>query len=234
MPKRPFTAAERVAVFTAHGERCYLCGKPVDLLSMEVDHILPEQLLDAPSDRLHDVLTQFGLPHAFDFQSYENWLPACGPCNNQKRSRIFDVVPIVSIQLKKAREKAPEAERIAERVTSGQSVGRAINTLQRAFNEGSLSKQARSKLNEILRDAETVASFLSDFRQQELEKTPLFLAPGLQVIAEGPGALLIHGPYGVGARPAGQNVDRSFDCPTCGPTAWSGAQCVRCGHKYDD
>lgn len=42
MAKHRFAAAERYAVFIAHGEKCYLCHRPVTIRTMEVDHIVPE------------------------------------------------------------------------------------------------------------------------------------------------------------------------------------------------
>ena len=54
LSKYSFGAEERYAVYTVHGERCYLCGKPIDFASMEVDHVIPGSLLG--SKGLADVL----------------------------------------------------------------------------------------------------------------------------------------------------------------------------------
>lgn len=87
MAKKIFTPAERYAVYTTHGEKCYLCTRPVDLASMQVDHIIPESLLDEP-DRLAEVLDKFRLPREFDLNSYANWMPSCSQCNNGSKPKM--------------------------------------------------------------------------------------------------------------------------------------------------
>ena len=82
-----FTAAQRWAVFTVHHGRCWLCGDPVDLQSMQVDHIVPESLVKSPA-KLAKVKKQFGLPASFDLNSFANWMPAHSSCNNRKRDIV--------------------------------------------------------------------------------------------------------------------------------------------------
>ncbi|MEE1569438.1 MAG: hypothetical protein V1255_05940, partial [Alphaproteobacteria bacterium] len=61
--------AQRFAIYVTHGERCYLCYAPIDLKTMQVDHIIPESLLKAP-EKLAQVLHEFGLPADFNINSY--------------------------------------------------------------------------------------------------------------------------------------------------------------------
>src|SRR5918995_1103233 len=98
MPKRQFSVEERYAIYTVHNEKCYMCSEPVDLLTMEVDHILPEYLIDQQA-QLATVLRDYGLPATFDLQSFSNWMPSCRPCNNRKRSRVFKPTPRIQIEL---------------------------------------------------------------------------------------------------------------------------------------
>src|SRR4051812_27661656 len=76
--KHVFSAAERYAVFKTHGARCYMCREPVDMASFQVDHVIPESLLDDP-ERLKHALADLGRLATFEINSFENWLPACGP-----------------------------------------------------------------------------------------------------------------------------------------------------------
>lgn len=76
MVKRKFSDAERYAIYTAHKEKCYMCTKPVDLYSMQVDHVIPETLAD-DLEELAKTIQSLGLPENFDIQSFENWLPSC-------------------------------------------------------------------------------------------------------------------------------------------------------------
>ena len=73
-PKDKFSAAERAAVFTLPGEKCYLCATPLDLKTMQVDHVIPESLL-ADAKRLSAAIVSLGRPKDFDVNSFENWLP---------------------------------------------------------------------------------------------------------------------------------------------------------------
>jgi len=44
MAKYSFNSVERFTVYITYGEKCYICAAPVDLQSMQVDHIIPESL----------------------------------------------------------------------------------------------------------------------------------------------------------------------------------------------
>jgi hypothetical protein len=138
MTKHRFTAAERYAVFTAHGEKCYLCHKPITMRTMEVDHIVPETLLDDPPRRAA-VLAALGRQSEFEINSFANWMPACGPCNNEKRDAVFEPTPIVQIQLQHAAEKAAEAQQLVDQVVSERKLSNAVNVIAQANESGVLA-----------------------------------------------------------------------------------------------
>lgn len=165
MFKHTFTAAERYAVFTVHGEKCYLCHKPVNLRTMEVDHVIPESLMDDPA-RLAAVLAALGRPPDFELNSYGNWMPACRPCNNEKRDTIFEPSPIVQIALQRAADKAAQAQTMAELVVSEKKVSFAVNILAQASESGGLPAWAVETLRPLLvfhmghRDPECAAELI--------------------------------------------------------------------------
>lgn len=77
MSRYHFSDAQRWAVFETHGgqtyARCWLCDEPLFFRDMQVDHILPEWLLDDEHEaRLKEVLTLFGLDDSFKINSYSN------------------------------------------------------------------------------------------------------------------------------------------------------------------
>ena len=77
---------------------------------MAVDHILPEALLKPENEKERiKVLKDFGLDEKFEINSYENWLPAHGHCNNKKHDHVFRPTPLIQIFLDQARNKAPKA-----------------------------------------------------------------------------------------------------------------------------
>ena len=226
MAKRQFSNAERYGVYTVHREKCYMCTEPVDLYSMQVDHIIPEALLDDPYE-LKSVLVSFGLSENFDIQSFENWLPSCARCNNRKRNRIFKPTPQIQLELEIAAEKSSDAKELAKKIVTSQVVSRAWNTIKRAADSGSLGKELEKEIQEFTQFHEAV-------REQDIAHEPILLSPLIEVISKKNGIRLVKGPYGIGGGPVGPDVHSSFRCPSCGHTAWHGARCVVCGEMSDD
>jgi len=227
MSRYQFTAAQRYAIFTVHGERCYLNGCLINLKTMQVDHIIPESLQDHP-DQLGEVLRVLGRPKDFNLNSYENWLPACGPCNNRKRSRIFSPSPLIQIELDRAQEKASRVGRLAEKAVRDRDVATALNTLERAAEREDLDDEALAQLAALI-------PFHRENRAEEAKGEPIRLTPLYEVLSEDGFRKVVRGPYGIGARPVGSHIDASWNCPTCGSIgAWSGARCVICGEMSDD
>lgn len=129
--KYSFSLQERYAVYTVHGERCYLCKKPIDLKSMQVDHILPEYL-EKKSDEFQSIKNEYGLDDDFNINCFENWLPSCPNCNSGKGSRVFKPVPAILTQLDKARSKAIKTEELCKKTHSKQKINRALNIIMTA------------------------------------------------------------------------------------------------------
>ena len=208
-----------------HGERCYLCGKPFDLKTMEVDHVLPEELL-SDAKKLQETLTAFALPADFAINSFENWLPACRPCNGKKLALVFEPAPIVLVHLQNARSKAAEVAAVAERTVASREITKALNALERASEAGLLNEDAVAALQPLL-------TLQWELRSPEMKKEPIRITPLEEVLSDDGRVQMVRGPYGVGGRPSGA-AHSSFDCPTCGAgAAWNGARCVRCGQLSD-
>ncbi|MBU1725612.1 MAG: HNH endonuclease [Gammaproteobacteria bacterium] len=226
MTKRQFSDAERYAVYTVHSEKCYMCTEPVDLYSMQVDHVIPESLLDNPA-ALSQTIAAFNLTNDFNIQSFKNWLPSCGRCNNRKRSRVFEPTPRIQLELHIAAEKAAHAEELAKKVVSNQAMSRAWNTIKRAADAGSLGENIQKEILEF-------SQYHKAEREIDVSQEPILLSPLIEVISEKNGIRLVKGPYGVGGGPIGPDVHSSFRCPFCGHSAWSGARCVVCGEMSED
>lgn len=226
MAKRQFSAAERYAVFTVHGEKCYMCGRPVDLLSMEVDHILPESF-EQDEATLATVRQDYGLPESFELQWFANWMPSCGPCNNRKRSRVFNPTPRIQLELQIAADKAEKAAALASKHVQAQQTSRNWNTIVRAHEAGELSP-------EILEAILAFASFHILQREPDAKDRPVLLTPLVTLLSEQGNVRIVRGPYGIGAGPVGPDRHVSFLCPTCGYSAWNGPRCVVCGEMSDD
>ena len=214
----------------------YICGKSVDLTTMEVDHIIPESLEDEP-DRLAEVLRELGRPADFALNSYANWLPSCKPCNGLKSDIVFDPSLIVQLLLQKVAKKAAKAEQVASETLSNRKISRLLNDLVRANDSGQLDETAKETLRRLFapkEDLRTLLEFVEHRREPALVGAVLRLGPQLEVLHERDGLRIIKGPYGIGTRPIARDLHPSFACPRCGPTAWEEARCVGCGTMDDD
>ena len=214
--------------------------------SMHVDHVLPEHLLDDP-ERLKEVIDSFGLPEDFDLNSYENWLPSCGPCNLRKRGEVFEPVPLIKLQLQKAAEKAAKAKTFEEAAVHSATLTKSINTMCRANERTILTLEHFEPIVASLKEHnpellegvyEFVASQRKDvmgFAYQKFKPAEIPLTPFHKVLMEDEWKVIVTAPYGTGYIPKGDNIDGSFYCGFCGSLGpWSGARCLSCGHLNDD
>ena len=128
----PSPLVERWAVFATHGTsqgtKCWLCSEPLNFCAMEVDHVLPEWLLDDQAT-LTEALIAFGLPQNFDLNSFENWLPAHRHCNLQKLNHVFRPTPLIQRRLDRAHAKADDARQKCNATATERQIERAIGIL---------------------------------------------------------------------------------------------------------
>jgi hypothetical protein len=210
-----------------HGERCYMCGCPLDLKTMEVDHVIPESLQSDP-ERLAEVLLSFGRPTTFSLNSYENWMPSCRPCNGRKLALVFEPTPLIQALLQKAALKAGEAAALAVESVSKKKIANAINVLQRADERGELSEEIRTLLLPLI-------AFQVQHRSPEMVGEVIRLTPLFTVLSDDGLMQVVQGPYGVGGRPTSPTSHGTWKCSSCGSAAaWNGARCVICGQMDDD
>lgn len=225
MNKYKFTASERYAVYTTHGEKCYICGKPIDMKSMHIDHVIPESLL-LDNEEMHRVFELHGLSSKFDINSFKNWLPSCSSCNLKKSARVFEPSLLFQIAIENAIGKSKRAIELSEKLVSRTLVTKAINTIERASESGVLDE-------EIIESLRPLINFHIQERNVTLFNEPIRITPEFKIISESNGIRIVKGRYGIGGGPIGPNVNSSFYC-ACGASAWNGARCVRCGEMSDD
>jgi hypothetical protein len=150
MSQHKLTSAQRYAIFLVHGMKCYLCGVPLDLTSMAVDHVLPEHLLATPS--LFDAAkSALGLPASFDINSFENWMPACGTCNGKKASLQFEPSLLIQVVLQRLAAKADQVRQLCDEVVGTRQASLALSALERAQESGrSFDAPTRKRLMALL------------------------------------------------------------------------------------
>jgi hypothetical protein len=223
MAKYQFSHAERFAVHVVHGERCYINGEPLNHLTMEVDHVVPEILESDPS-ALERVKEELGLPSDFAINSFSNWMPACRPCNVRKAESVFRPSGWFQGVLERAAKKAPEAEKVASELVRDRQLAKAVALLQRAGEAGILDDKYLDALRPLL-------SVQVAHRTPELAEQPIRLTPLYEVLSESETLRIVRGPYGIGGGPV--NAQPGATCGVCGYAAFNGARCVICGNMDD-
>jgi len=89
MSKYKIPQNKRVAIWTAHNYICILCGKKINWHELNIDHIIPESLLNDP-ENLDIILEKYGLPETFRINSLENFIPCHNHCNQSKKNICYD------------------------------------------------------------------------------------------------------------------------------------------------
>lgn len=83
MKKYKFNLIERQCLYDAYEKRCFYCGELVYFREMQIDHIVPENLIHNKS-KYQTFIIESGLPDSFQINSYNNWVPSHSRCNNRK------------------------------------------------------------------------------------------------------------------------------------------------------
>jgi len=225
MTKTKFDYPKRFAIFTVHGEKCWLCNELMSLSEVEIDHIIPESWSERPE--LPAILKSLGCPENFDLNGWANLRPAHGRCNRRKSSHVFRPSPLIQLELEIGLKKAPEVEEAMNGVLSDRKLEKAIALILGAAEAGKLGQSRIQKI------AQLVSSKSEPYREPERKGKPFSVAPHLEVIKEEADRYWLKGPSGMmGYRPKNA-ADFSWDCPNCGPTGWNGTRCISCGHLVD-
>lgn len=178
MNKYKFKTSERFAVYVTHLEKCYLCTKPVDFQSMQVDHVIPESLLD-DQNFLNTIKDSFGLPSSFNINSYYNWMPSCAPCNRKKLAMVFEPTPIIQAVLQQAALKVNKAMELEYKTITNKKIGHSLSTLLMANEAGELSDDIKLALKPLI-------DFQIMVREPELRTTEINVTPRYRISRPSP------------------------------------------------
>lgn len=146
---------------------------------MQVDHIIPETLLENP-DEFAKALKMFGLPETFEINSYENWMPSCGPCNNKKKAKVFEPTPLIQLQLERAKARAGFAAMQEKQGISKKKLGLALGVVLKAGQEIKLPPELMDALVEGFEEARDRLDRLEMIErgQRIIKRAPDILANG--------------------------------------------------------
>lgn len=231
MSKQNLSTAQRQAIWTVHGERCYLCHQLCVFSDTEIDHVIPERLVG--TDELPQILEALGLDAAFNLLSYENFLPSHRGCNRRKSGRAFNPSPIIQHEIERAIEKKTLVEKLIEKMDKKLKKDKVFADALILIEAGEIDE----KDIRLLQEAElSLREINAPFREPDRTDQPLMLSPQLQIIHQDEHRTIVKHPSGrVGhTAPVGKGSHWSWSCPNCGVTGWSGAMCIQCGMMSDD
>lgn len=144
MSQQKFSAAQREAIWLAHERKCAYTRELLDLSAFHIDHVIPESLLDQPSE-LARIKQSLGLDDGFSLLGYENLLPCKPGCNLQKSSTVLNE-PHTHFFLGIAASKKDEIVHNLERIEKRKDRGRALVLLQQCLERGDLRAEEVSDL----------------------------------------------------------------------------------------
>jgi len=137
MAKYKFSQAQRVALWEAHNRRCFYSGNPLAYSDLHIDHILPESLLDKPSE-LERINREYGLDPDFEINSYYNWVPAHSRYNLKKSDIVLNENQTL-ILLAIAKQKYPKVVRQERKYNQGVKKDKVLVSLALLHEKGDLS-----------------------------------------------------------------------------------------------
>ncbi len=139
MAQQKFPFPMRDAVWSVHDGKCFHCGKKVEFSDFEIDHLLPESLLEKPEE-LAAALTKYGLQNSFDIKANANLAPSCSFCNSRKGDNLLEV-GLFGILLAKIASKLTALETHLSKARTSLSVDKTVKTVSGAVDAGDYSIQ---------------------------------------------------------------------------------------------
>lgn len=231
MSKYQFNTNERYAVYKVFNGKCQWCGEPLEFKDLNIDHLIPEVLLQRPED-LKKILDSYGLDDSFKINDFDNWIPMHQNCNNRKNDAVYSQMPIILTLLNRCALNKDQARRIKSK-------------LEKEPKKAEILIRIKSALDKEVIDTEGLQQFILDYSLEDIDnesKTEIdrLIKLGiLKVIDHDKWAVskilndsevfVTDGKLG-GIAPRDLPPHISWLCPNClhfGP--WDGNRCLNCG-----
>ena len=133
MSKYRFNIIDRQAIHEAHERKCFYCGEIVYFSELQIDHIIPETLLDKEDD-YKALVKRLSLPNSFNINSYYNWVPTHSKCNNRKSGELFQDSAII-FYLDLARRKVAKVLSLVKKINKRLESDTLLTTISFALAE---------------------------------------------------------------------------------------------------
>jgi len=159
MKKYKFNLIERQSLYEAYDKRCFYCGELVYFRELQIDHIVPENLIHK-KEKYETFITQSRLPNSFQINSYQNWVPSHSRCNNRKSGVMFDKKTTL-YYLELAKRKIDKIQKIENSIKSKIDSDILLTTITLALSENKL-------------DFSEIKSLVAQYDKTEKSKFKLF------------------------------------------------------------
>lgn len=136
MNKYKFNLIERQSLYEAHEKRCFYCGELVFFRELQIDHIVPENIISS-KEKFENFILESGLSDAFQVNSYYNWVPSHSRCNNRKSGVMFDLKTTL-YYLGLAQRKIEKVKRIETSIKSKLDSDILLTTVTLALSENKI------------------------------------------------------------------------------------------------
>jgi len=122
--------------------KCFYCGKPVDFMNLNIDHVLPQSLVN-DNTKLDAVLRDYKIVENFpDFSidGLSNLVPSGASCNLLKSDTIFPKDATL-FYLTRTHNKLPKVVNELERLRTKAERGEVLGGLSTLLESGKLSER---------------------------------------------------------------------------------------------
>lgn len=133
MSKYRFNIIDRQAIYESHERKCFYCGEIVYFRELQIDHIIPETLLDK-EDEYKALVKRLRLPNSFNINSFYNWVPSHSKCNNRKSGELFQDSAII-FYLDLARRKVATVLSLVKKINKRLESDKLLTTISFALAE---------------------------------------------------------------------------------------------------
>lgn len=223
MAKHSFSSAESFGVWHAFDGLCFWCGAPVSFQEVTVDHVIPEAIGE-DEGKVISIKTMYGLAENFEINSYQNWVPAHGKCNQWKGQDIFSPSPVMLAILERVAKRAHFAEAAATNAVADKNKGRILGRLRSALEAETITK---GEVQELLAGIEQEAMLPN-------ADVVLQVSPHWSIVHERNGLATVTDGIRAGITPVIPNPHHSWRCLNCGQYGpWNGVICMSCGQMSD-
>lgn len=231
MSKYQFKPSERYAILEVHQWKCYQCSTPIVLNTMQVDHLIPESILEKP-DELDRIVKLYSLPTDFNINSYENWAPMCPTCNSKKSDTIMRSSEALLYRFEELAKKAMKARKIEARLNKEKELDQQMISLLDTIYSNKI------RLFDVVRTLNAIMDADKILRIDDLVNGTMNTLVEKQwkpINVDSQGNVTVSNGVNNGVTPDINHITIDWLCPTCGEYGpWNGSQCLNCGHFRDN